>query len=203
MWTQIRHEPSSSRAAEIASSKSRALVGSIVNVGSARRSRRPLILHRGTVGRRGPRAPRPGSKPRRRPRSIISASSTSRATSGRPSRRATTARPRARPFRLGAGVTTTRSPMATLRSRLRASRGPGPKNGSATKNFPRRCTTATRVPAGAAVGATLTSVQRRRCAPRPRAPHPGSCADCPARRHWARFPPPRGRRRRRGCARWA
>ena len=202
MWTQIRHEPSSSRAAEIASSKSRALVGSIVNVGSARRSRRPSSCTGAPSAARASRSTA-GSKPRRRPRSIISASSTSRATSGRPSRRATTARPRARPFRLGAGATTTRSPMATLRSRLRASRGPVPKNGSATKNFPRRCTTATRVPGGAAVGTTLTSVQRRRCAPRPRAPHPGSCADCPARRHWARFPPPRGRRRRRGCARWA
>ena len=40
MWTQTRIAPSSSRSAEIASSKSRAVGGSIVNVGSCVRSRR-------------------------------------------------------------------------------------------------------------------------------------------------------------------
>jgi hypothetical protein len=41
MCTQIRTLASSMRSAEIASSKSRALTGSIVNVGRSRRSRRP------------------------------------------------------------------------------------------------------------------------------------------------------------------
>ena len=202
MWTHTRQEPSSSRSAEMASSKSRAVVGSIVNVGSERRSRRRSSR---TVARSAARASRStaGSKLRRRPRSIMSASRTSRATSGRPSRWETTARPRARPLRLGAGTTTTRSPTATPRSRFRASRGPGPKNGSATKNLPRRCTTATRPGPRVGAGAGLTSVRRRRCAPRRPEPRPRSCADCPARRCWGRSPPLRERRRRRGCARWA
>src|SRR2546423_1888225 len=40
MWTQTRQVPSPVASAEIASSKSRALTGSIVNVGRSRRSRR-------------------------------------------------------------------------------------------------------------------------------------------------------------------
>ncbi len=41
MWTHTRQPPSVVGSAEIASSKSRAVTGSIVNVGSSARSRRP------------------------------------------------------------------------------------------------------------------------------------------------------------------
>ena len=76
------------RSAEIASSKSRALAGSIVNVGSSRRSRRSGAARRATaLARRAPRARPRRRSARARPRSSISASITSRATSGRPSTR--------------------------------------------------------------------------------------------------------------------
>ena len=78
--------------AEIASSKSLAVVGSIVKVARSRRSRRRSSLRCGTA----PAASSASSSTargnaRRRPRSSISASSTSRATSGRPSSRTTRA----------------------------------------------------------------------------------------------------------------
>ena len=148
MWTQTRHgRSSSSRCAEIASSKSRALAGSIVNVGSARRSRRPPLAPTSTCCR--PRAPRA------RPRDRTTAAARGRSSAPR-SRRAprragragarSTARPPARAVaaRGAAGRTTTRSPSRRVRSRLTASRGPGSKNGSATRNLPRRSITATR-----------------------------------------------------------
>ena len=91
--------------------------GSIVKVGSARRSRRSPARARGRPRRlRAPRARRPSAKPRRRPRSSISASITSRATSGRPMH-AHDARPRAPRPR---AWTSTRSP---------ASRPPPPAAG--------------------------------------------------------------------------
>ena len=83
MWTHRRMRPSS-RLAEIASSKSRADTGSIVNVGSAVRSIRSNSrrrLARVVLDARG--------KLRRRPRSTMIASITSRATSGSPSGRTT------------------------------------------------------------------------------------------------------------------
>ncbi len=146
MCTHTRQRSSPSASAEMASSKSRALAGSIVNVASERRSRRPpwprrsgarrpracLALHRGVEGtvaargrpsvprsRRGPlRAPQPARDPAPAPR-----------------------RGRCAPRR---ARTTTRSPTAARESLETAMRGPGPKNGSATRNFPRRSITATR-----------------------------------------------------------
>ena len=88
MWTQTRIAPSSSRSAEIASSKSRAVGGSIVKVGRSRRSRRaPASPCGGSSAALRAARSTAGSKRRRSPRSSISASSTSRALSGRPSRR--------------------------------------------------------------------------------------------------------------------
>ena len=82
---------------EIASSKSRALAGSIVNVGSSRRSRRPCRRRSGASAASRASCSTAGSNDRRRPRSSISASITSRATSGRPSRREITTPPRTAP----------------------------------------------------------------------------------------------------------
>ena len=146
MCTQTRRVPSSScSAAEIASSKSRALD----RVDRERRQRRA-----GRDGRADSRAVPRAASPRRPPalrarrRDRMSAagrgrpsapSITSRATSGRPSRRA---RSTARRDRAGCGRsrrdTTTRSPTSALRSRLTTICGPGPKNGSATRNLPLR-----------------------------------------------------------------
>ncbi len=88
MWTQTRTAPSSSTSAEIASSKSRAVGGSIVKVGSARRSSRPSASSSGgrSAAARASRSTC-GSKRRRSPRSSSIASITSRATSGLPIRR--------------------------------------------------------------------------------------------------------------------
>ena len=55
MWTQTRTLASSSRSAEIASSKSRAVTGSIVNVTRSRRSRRGAVAA-------GPGGSRPASR---------------------------------------------------------------------------------------------------------------------------------------------
>ena len=89
----MRHAPSPSSCAEIASSKSLAVAGSIVNVGRSRRSRRagasPPAASRASCAARST----PGGNAARRPRSSISASITSRATSGRPRIRAIRARP--------------------------------------------------------------------------------------------------------------
>jgi hypothetical protein len=139
MCTQMRVAPSSRRSAEIASSKSRAVAGSIVNVGRPVRSRR-------TTSRSGPAlraclAARStaGSKRRRSPRSSMSASSTSAATSGRPRLRSTLACPPARV----AGRTSTRSPRLIRESRSSTIRLPGAKYGSATRKRPRLSTVAT------------------------------------------------------------
>ena len=156
--------PASIGSAEMASSKSRALIGSIVNVGSSRRSRR-------SPGARLTRSPAAraslssaGSKPRARPRSSSSPSITSRATSGRPSTRTTRTpapRPREEP------CTSTRSPAETSSLPPRPERaGPsvrraaprlcgcpwsrsrGGNSGSAVRKRPRRSTTATVAPEG-------------------------------------------------------
>ena len=148
MCTHTRRAVALGRSAEIASSKSRARAGSIVNVGSERRSRRPplaptstdsadlvrLVLDRGVE-----RAPQPAIDHQRLdhvPRHV------------RPAEPPRDRGPAAGPRRSGAsaGFTTTRSPTSPARSRLIASRGPRPKNGSATRNFPRRSITATRGP---------------------------------------------------------
>ena len=108
MCTQTRQCSSPRASQEIASSKSRAVTGSMVKVGSAVRSRR------GTSGGRASWAARstPGGNERRRPRSSMSASMTSRATSGRPSTRAILKRP---PF--GLGCSSARRPGRASRER--------------------------------------------------------------------------------------
>ncbi len=105
MCTHTRIAPSGSASAEIASSKSRAVGGSTVNVVSARKSARPSLSGSALRASRSTS----GSKRRRSPRWTISASSTSRATSGRPIRRSIRARP-PRP-----GTTITRSPTRSPR----------------------------------------------------------------------------------------
>ena len=136
MCTHTRTAPSSSSSAEIASSKSRALGGSIVNVGSARRSTRGTSATREAASRASRSAS--GSKRRRRPRSSISASSTSRATSGRPIRRSTFPWPAPRPV----GATSTSSP-GRAGPRSTFMRGPREKNGVAVRKRPRLSSTAT------------------------------------------------------------
>ena len=199
MCTHTRQPPSSSTEADIASSKSRALAGSIVNVASERRSRRPASSISESAACRASRSTA-GSNPRRRPRSTSSASITSRATSGRPSRRATTARPPPPPRPRGrllapeppspwatdpGGRTTTRSPTENRRSRLTTSRGPASKNGSATRNFPRRSSTATRAAGAASRTAALTGLRPRPCVRLPQAPDRPSRADWSSRAHRA------------------
>ena len=85
------------RSAEIASSKSRALAGSIVNVGRPVRSRLPSVawIFRAAAARASRSTA--GSNPRARPRSSSRPSIRSRATSGRPSTRVICARPSPRP----------------------------------------------------------------------------------------------------------
>ena len=99
MCTHTRTAPSSSTSAEIASSKSRAVGGSIVNVGSARRSSRAGSASRGRSAAARASRSTCGSKRRRSPRSSSIASITSRATSGRPIRRRILPWPAARPGR--------------------------------------------------------------------------------------------------------
>ena len=142
--------------ADTASSKSRAVTGSIVNVGRSRRSRRCPPGSAPPDASDAPSAPdsrasrsTAGSKAPCRPRSSIRARITSRAISGRPSRRATVARrdPPRRPLPCPVSDSTTRSPTPARLSRLTTTRGPGPKNGSATRNFPWRTSSATRAAA--------------------------------------------------------
>ena len=133
MCTQTRTWPSSRRA-EMASSKSLASSGSIVKVGSAGEVHagvRRVGLRRRALGLGRGRA----RVARCRPRSSIRPSSTSRAPSGRPSRRTTRAPRLPEP-------TSTRSP-APAPPRSTAVRGPGPNSGSATRKRPRFSSTAT------------------------------------------------------------
>ena len=155
MWTHTRTAPSSSSSAEIASSKSRAVGGSIVKVGSvaqvepAGERRRPRARPP-----RAPRAPPAGRSGARSPRSSISASSTSRATSGRPIRRRTRPWPAPRPV----GATSTRSPgrAVPLRGLSTLIRRPRAKNGVAVRKRPRFSSTAT---IGAAVAAVAAAAR--------------------------------------------
>ncbi len=154
--THTRQPPPSSVRAEMASSKSRALAGSIVNVGSDRRSRRaPAASTGASEADRAARADRgieSRATDRDRPSAPRSRLGPRRAG---PSRLTTRARP-PRPFppRLGVpGRTTTRSPTSYRLSRLTTIRGPGEKNGSATWNLPRRSITATRAPPSSKPGA--------------------------------------------------
>ena len=168
--------------AEIASSKSRALAGSIVNVASSRRSR----LRRARAPARarrppGPRCSTAAAKPRLRPRSSISASITSRATSGRPSTRTTRApvEPRAgcaaapdrpRRARPRAPARSAGEPQRDARGGRAARAAPagcsrGGNSGSAVRKRPRRSSTATIAPSARTRG------PRRRLAARLRAAH--------------------------------
>src|SRR6266487_3408385 len=128
MCTHARRPPSSSRT-EIASSKSFAVSGSIVNVVRPRRSTRPSSD--GSGGEYG-------SKSARAPVWTSSPSSTASMSPAFPNARSTRARPR--PV-----SATTRSPEPTSPSPLRSStRGtPGTKYGSPTTSLPRFATSTT------------------------------------------------------------
>ena len=116
----------------------------------------------------------PGGNERRRPRSSMSASMTSRATSGRPSTRAILKRP---PF--GLGCSSARRPGRASRERSTVARRPRWKNGSPTRKRPRCSSRTTRGGAWVRTG----TWRRRRPSPG-RAPRP--CASWgrpwPARR---------------------
>ena len=202
MCTHTREVPSSSTRAEIASSKSRALTGSTVNVASGRRSRRAASSNERSTTTWASCSTAP-SNVRFRPRSIISPSITSRATSGRPNRRVIVARRELRPLRPVPARTSTRSPTAKRRSRLTTTRGPDPKNGSATRNLPRRSSTATRALGAVGDDAGVTGPRPRRCAQPSGAPRRQSCGDCRRLGCWAGPLLPGERRLRPGCARWA
>src|ERR1700736_2884756 len=128
MCTQTR-TPSASRRAEIASSKSLAVSGSIVNVSKSRRSTRPAIDGSGgSNGSNGSRSPRWTSSP----------SSTASMSSARPSTYSSFARPRP-------GRTTARSPSEASPSPF-VSRSNGlsaSKYGSPTTSLPRRVSSTT------------------------------------------------------------
>jgi hypothetical protein len=137
----------SSASALIASSKSRAVVGSMVKVGRSRRSRRPSAPgSRSSTRSTASVAARstPGGKERRSPRSSISASSTSRATSGRPMTLTTLGWPLTRP----PARTSTSCPGRPLRPGSTTNWPPPPprrgaKNGSQTTKRPRLASTPT------------------------------------------------------------
>ena len=139
MCTHTRIRPESSRSALIASSKSRAVGGSI---GERRQVAQVAAARAGLACRSAAaRASRStsGSKRRRSPRSSISPSRTSRATSGRPSRRMIFPCPARRPV----GATSTRSPTLARPPLSTLIRRPRAKNGSAVRKRPRRSSTAT------------------------------------------------------------
>ena len=161
MCTHTRITPPSSRSALIASSKSRAVGGSIVKVGSARRSRRGTSVPPARSAASRASRSTTGSKRRRSPRSSISASSTSRAVSGRPIRRSSFPCPARGPD----GAISTMSPVAACwpaRGRSRLIRRPRAKNGSATRKRPRRSSTATTGPAAPRGGPSAGGGTRRR-----------------------------------------
>ncbi len=182
MCTHTRAAPPSIASAEIASSKSRALAGSMVNVGSARRSRRSYLAWRTRSPAARASRSTAGSNARARPRSSISPSITSRATSGRPStRRIRAPDPRPcepRPPAPRAGWTSTRSPARALPRaepgeptticeepprRGEPSRGCSYGNSrSAVRKRPRRSSTATIALAGAGpTGSPAPPAERR------------------------------------------
>ena len=123
MCTQTRR-PSPSARTEIASSKSFAVSGSIVNVCRSRRSVRPSKLGFGRSC---------GSKPSRKPFSTSSASRTFSIALADPITRSTRARPRP-------SLTETRSPGSASFSPFRSIviGVPGTKYGSPTSSLPRR-----------------------------------------------------------------
>ena len=171
MCTHTRVPPVAERSAEIASSKSRALAGSIVNVGKLAQVAPLAAASRSTPLRR-PRAPRaraPRSKPRRRPRSSISASITSRATSGRPIRRSTRA---ARAAPAGAGRARCRRPRARRARRGRADddarRAPPARRPGADRAAPNSGSAVEEAPAPLEHGDVAPPRARRACAPPPR-----------------------------------
>src|SRR5918999_1636404 len=123
MWTHARR-PSPSERTEIASSKSCAVSGSIVNASSSRRSVRPSVSSVGGVY---------GSNGWRTPSSTSRASSTFSISFAGPSTCSSRARPR--PGRTTASSPTSMSP----RPRRSSTSGtPGAKNGSPTTSLPRR-----------------------------------------------------------------
>ena len=161
MWIHSR-TPSPSGSAETASSKSRAVAGSTVKVGSPVRSRRSPAARgrRLTASRASSSISR--LKPRCVPRSQMSASTTSRARSAEPSGRSTLA-PRA------PKSTSTISPGPTLGPPARVACGPRSNSGSTTGKRPRRSTLATRRPRPAPRRG-LTGSRRRCSRPARRAP---------------------------------
>ena len=130
MWTQTRIAPSSSRSAEIASSKSRAVGGSIVKVGRSRRSRRgPASACGGRSA--ASRASRSTAGSKRRAQPAVEHQRLEHVARGRPGARAAARPCRAR--RAGRSArTSTRSPGAHLaRGLSRLMRRPRAKNGVA------------------------------------------------------------------------
>src|SRR5215204_228434 len=121
--------PSPSRTTEIASSKSFAVSGSIVNETRSRRSVRPSSVASGSSC---------GSKPRRSPSWTRRASSTASTSSAFPSTCSSRARPRP-------GRSTARSPGPASRTPLTSTTigVPGVKNGSPRSSFPRRWSSTT------------------------------------------------------------
>ena len=212
MWTQTRHFPFPSSSAEIASSKSRAVAGSIVKVGRSRRSRRAASCStvctacsaarttpggsdgpgRGGAGRpRGRLAPHPGRPSVRR-------------TFGRalpcPCNRTSV------PGRSPGARCTTSWRLWPIRRSAPSSRKGG-KNCSATMNLPRDCKRPTCSGPPLRLGA-LTVLARTAPEPRARrvrAEEPRHAASRRRHAHGRRASGPhRGRcRRRRGCDPWA
>ena len=150
MCTQSR-KPTSSRRMLIASSKSCASSGSIVNVGSARRSTWSGSIPSGSVGSRSASASASAARPPagRMPRWYSRPSSTGAIDAEGPSTRTTRARPPRRRV-----VTTTRSPTAPSAAEARSSTigVRGSKYGSPTSSFPRRASSQTIGSPGRIVG---------------------------------------------------
>ena len=180
MWMK-RRMSSPSTSAETASSKSRAVAGSTVKVGSAVRSRlaaptstaREALLAASSVTTR--------RKPRSDPPSQSRAATTSRGTSARPSER----RARAPP---GPKSTSARSPSPTSAD-PRASGAPGArsKSGSASRKRPRPEIAATRRPRPLPLPLTGRPGSRGRGSREPCAGprRDASCSGCRRRGHRA------------------
>ncbi len=170
MWIHSR-TPSPSRCADTASSKSRALAGSTVNVARSRRSRRVGSTFSARSGAPPASASRRAVNPRRSNPSQRIASTTSRARFGDPSKRTALA-PRA----VGAARIIFPGWASSL-PRSSATWPPRSNSGSTTRKRPRRATTPTNA---------LARSPRLNVGPRPRragaGPSPGlrreSVSDC-------------------------
>ena len=161
MCTSTRSPPAS-RWTVIASSKSRASGGSIVNVSRSRRSTRPAPATSGSRGRHDSSSSISCPHPKPKPSSTVTARRTAATSSGDPSTEITVARPFAR----GRTATRSPSPAATEPLRPSVSGRPGSKNGSPISSRPRRFTSHT------ASGALSSSVNPRPApAARPSARH--------------------------------